>query len=740
MEPERHENDLDLDFKDITTHSLYLNRRDFLKLTGGIVIFFTVGGSIAVAQDGSRSGRGSPGDFNAYLRIGEDGRVTCFTGKIEMGQGIITSLAQMLADELDVDLESIQMVMGDTDLCPWDMGTFGSMSTRFFGPALRAAGAEARRVLLELASEHLRVPVGRLRVESGMIVDKANAERRVSYGQLVKGRIIERRLDERVVLKSPSEFAIIGKPVKRADAREKVTGKAKYAGDILLPEILYAKILRPPAHGARLVSVDSSAAKEVEGALIVEDRDFVAVLHEYPDEAEKALSRIKAKFDTPEATVTDINIFEHLLNAAPVGNIAARGGSLQTGEQRAAEIFQLTYFDGYVAHAAMETHTALAKIEGNRVTVWASTQTPFGAKNEVADALGLPLENVRIITPFVGGGFGGKTRNRQVVEAARLTKITGKPVQVMWSREEEFFYDTFRPAAVVTIRSGITDQGRMTLWDYHVYFAGERGAQHFYDIPHHRTMVHGSSWRSIQGSHPFETGAWRAPGNNTNTFARESQIDAMAAASGIDPVSFRLDHLTDGRMRRVLEAAADKFGWEGKKSPSGRGCGVACGTDAGTYVAALVELAVDINSGQVQVQRVVGAQDMGLAINPEGATIQIEGCITMGMGYALTEDIHFKGGEIFDLNFNTYEIPRFSWLPKIETVIIEDKNAAPQGGGEPAIIVMGAVIANAIYDATGVRLFQLPISAERIKEAVLHHRSEHPTISRFTAKSIGVAD
>jgi len=714
MKQDSHENHLE----DITPCSLYMKRRDFLKLTGGIVVFFTVGGSIAFAQEGSRGGRGSPGDFNAYLRIGEDGRVTCFTGKIEMGQGIITSLAQMLADELDVALESVEMVMGDTDLCPWDMGTFGSMSTRFYGPPLRAAGAEARRVLLELASEHLKIPVGQLRVERGMIIDKTNTKSRVSYGQLAKGRIIERRLDERVVVKSPSEFAIMGKPVKRTDALAKVTGKARYTGDILLPDILYAKTLRPPALGAKLVSVDSSAAQKVEGARIIEERDFVAVLHDYPDEAEKTLSQIKTKFEMPKATVTDANIFEHLLKAAPAGSIAALSGNLQTGEQQAAEIFQQTYFDGYVAHAAMETHTALVKIEGNRATVWASTQTPFGAKNEVARALGLSSDNVRVITPFVGGGFGGKTSNRQVVEAARLAQFTGKPVQVMWSREEEFFYDTFRPAAVVTIRSGITDQGRMILWDYHVYFAGERGSQHFYDIPHHRTTVHGSGWRDIPGSHPFQTGAWRAPANNTNTFARESQIDVMATAAGIDPVSFRLEHLHDRQMRRVLEAAADKFGWEAGKSPSGRGCGVACGIDAGTYVATMVEVEVDKQGGHVQVQRVVCAQDMGLAINPEGAAIQMEGCITMGMGYALTEDIHFKGGEIFDLNFGTYEIPRFSWLPKIETVIIDDKKAAPQGGGEPAIIVMGAVIANAIYDAIGVRLFQLPMSPERIKEAV----------------------
>jgi nicotinate dehydrogenase subunit B len=721
MKEDSYKNYLDLDFQDITPLFPPINRRDFLKLTGGIVIFFTLGESSAEAQERRGWGRGLPDDFNAFLRIGEDGRVTCFTGKIEMGQGIVTSLAQMLADELDIPLDSVDMVMGDTDLCPWDMGTFGSMSTRFFGPPLRAAGAEAKRVLLELASEHLNTPVEQLIVENGVVFDKTHTDNRVSYGQLAKGKAIERHLKENVTVKAPSEFKIIGKPVTRKDAFEKVTGRAKYAGDIQLSEMLYARILRPPAHGAKLVNVDTSAVKQIEGVHIVEDRDFVAVLHKYPDEAEKALSLIKATFDVPEATVNDTNIFEHLLNVAPTGDTVAQAGNLQTGEQRAAMIFEETYFDGYVAHAAIETHTAVARIEGNTATVWASTQTPFGAKDAVADVLGLPSENVRIITPFVGGGFGGKTSNGQVVEAARLAKLTGKPVQLALSREEEFFYDTFRPAAVVTIRSGITDDGKITLWDYHVYFAGERGSQHFYDIPHHSTVVHGSGWRGSPGSHPFATGAWRAPGNNTNTFARESQIDIMATKAGIDPLEFRLKHLKDEKMHRVLKTAAEKFGWSSAKSPSGRGYGIACGTDAGTYVATIAEVEVDKNTGYVQVKRVICAQDMGLAINPEGATIQIEGCITMGLGYALTEDIHFKGGEIFDLNFDTYEIPRFSWLPKIETIIIDDKNSPAQGGGEPAIIVMGAVIANAIHDAIGVRLFQLPMTPERIKDAMTNN-------------------
>jgi CO/xanthine dehydrogenase Mo-binding subunit len=325
---------------------------------------------------------------------------------------------------------------------------------------------------------------------------------------------------------------------------------------------------------------------------------------------------------------------------------------------------------------------------------------------------------VRVITPYVGGGFGGKTVNRQAVEAARLAKLAGTPVSVAWSRAEEFFYDSFRPAAIVTIASGITAEGAMVLWDYHVYWAGDRGSQHFYAIPHHSTVSHGGGFGGGPDAHPFGTGAWRAPANNTNTFARESQVDMLSVKAGMDPVAFRLKNLTDPRMLGVLRAAADAFGWTPRTGASGKGHGVALGIDSGTYVATMVDVTVRKETGQIRVNRVVCAQDMGLVINPEGARTQMEGCITMGLGYALAEEVHFRGGEILDLNFNTYQIPRFSWLPKIETILIDAKDAPAQGGGEPAIITMGGAIANAVYDAIGVRLFQLPMTPARVKEAI----------------------
>jgi nicotinate dehydrogenase subunit B len=712
--------DLDLEQSN-TGFDLPMNRRDFLKATGsGIFVYFTIGEVPFLQQEvpGRRAKHSLPTDFNAFLRIGQDGRVACYTGKIEMGQGPITSLGQMLADELDISLDKVDMVMGDTDLCPWDMGTFGSLTTRQFGPALRAAGAEARMVLLDLASVDLKVAVSDLAVENGEVFVKSDRQRGVTYADLAKGKRIDRKVTQPVVTKQPADFKIMGKPTLRVDALAKVTGRAKYAGDIQLPGMVYARILRPPAHGANLVHLDLSEAEKVEEVQIIQDGDFVAALHKYPDVAEAALSKVKARFDVPEAKVDDSSIFDHLLKSAPEGRVVSAEGNLKDGERSARAILEAKYLDGYVAHAPIEPHTAVVQIQGKKATVWASSQTPFGARDEVARELGFREEDVRVISPFVGGGFGGKTRNLQVVEAARCAKLSGKPVQVAWSREEEFFYDSFRPAAVVKIRSGVGAEGKITFWDYHVYFAGARGSQLFYDIVPHNVVAYDTGWGGGQGPHPFATGAWRAPGNNTNTFARESHIDMMAAKGGFDPLEFRLRNLGETKMKRVLQAAAEKFGWKPAKAPSGRGWGIACGFDAGTYVAAIAEVDVDKITGEVKVKRIVCAQDMGLVINPEGATIQMEGCVTMGLGYALREHIRFKGGDILDRNFDTYELPRFSWLPKIETVLLDDRNAPPQGGGEPAIVIMGGVVGNAIYDAIGARLIQLPMTPERIREAM----------------------
>lgn len=702
-----------------------LDRRDFMKFVGGgLVIFFTVE-SPAEAAQGARPkgfgfggpGGGAPPDVNAYLRIGEDGKITVFTGKIEQGQGNMTALAQMAADELDVPLESVHMIMGDTDLCPWDMGTFGSMSIRIFGPALRSAAAEARAVLLEMAAEQLKVDKGRLKIEKGVIYSGSDRQSRVTYAQLTKGQKITRKLEQKPAPKPVSQFTLIGQSPVRVDAIEKVTGKARFTGDLRFPGLMYAKVLRPPAHGATLKSADTSEADKYPGATVINQDGLIAVLHEDPEAAEKALDTIKTEFDVPESTLDENNIFEHLVKVAAKPQELERKGDLAAGEKASATLFEAEYLNGYGAHASIETHTAVAKMEGGKLTVWISTQTPFPAQQEIARTLGMQPDKVRVITPYVGGGFGGKSTGLQALEAARLAKITGKPVQVSYNRAEEFFYDSFRPAAIVRIKSGVDANGKMCLWDYHVYYAGSRAAEQFYDVPHNLMRTYGS-WMGggATKAHPFATGAWRAPGANINVFARESQIDIMAARLKVDPLEFRLKNCSDARMRRVLEAAAERFGYKPAVGPSGRGIGIACGIDAESYVAEIAEISVD-KGNDIKVRRIVAAQDMGVAVNPTGAIMQMEGCIMMGLGYTLSEDIRFKGGKILTANFDDYSVPKFSNLPEIDAFLVRNDDLPPKGGGEPAIVPVGGAIANALFDAIGVRVFQMPLTPERIARA-----------------------
>ena len=698
-------------------------RREFLRRVGAgllvwVVLRGTAGAEESEAAHPIKVRPKTDGDFNAFLSIGEDGHVTCFTGKIEMGQGPVTSLPQMLAEELDVSMEDVSIVMGDTELCPFDQGTWGSMTTRVFGQVWRAAAAEARAVLLDLAAGSFRVPVSQLVVQDGVVADSKEPSRRITYGQLTKGRRIERSVAVKPDLKTPGQFRIIGKPLLRRDSRDKVTGKAKYAGDLRLPGMLYACVLRAPAHGAKFKSADASAARKIDGVTVVEQRDLVAVLHELPDVAADAMGLVKAEFEPTSSTLDDKTIYAHLESVELEPRIVAQGGDLSAGNARAVQRLDATYLGGYVAHAAMETHAALAHVAGDRATVWASTQNPFGAREEIANELGLPIPSVRVITPFVGGGFGGKAFNLQAVEAARLSKATGRPVQVMWTREEEFFNDTFRPASVVNIKSGLDSAGRIAFWDYEVRFAGDRASEHLYDIPDHRTLSVGG-FQGPPGIHPFPVGAWRAPGSSNNAFARESHVDQLASLAGVDPIEFRLRQLKDDRLSRVLKAAAEKWGWKSGKSSSGRGLGIACGVDAGSYVAAIAEVEVDAQQGKIRVKRVLWVQEMGLVVNPAGAKIQMEGGITMGLGYALSEEMHFKNGVLRETNFDTYKLPSFSQLPRIETVILDADNSPSYGGGEPAIILTGAVIANAVHDATGLRLLQLPMSPERVRAAII---------------------
>lgn len=702
-------------FHDFDTPPSGLDRRDFLKnLGGGVIIVFSLS-QLSFISGIKPKGEEEFPKFNAFLRVKEDGRVDCYSGKIEMGQGINTSLAQTLADELEISIDKVDMIMGDTDMVPHDDGTWGSMTTRFHDPLIRAAAAEARIVLIELASEAMKVPVAELIAENGVVYVKTDRSKKITYAELTKGQKIVRSLSEKPPLKKAAQHKIIGKSFLRTDSLQKVTGKALYSADIRLPGLQYAKIVRPPAHGAKLVSVDTSAAEAKAGVRILKDGDFIVVLHANPEKADEAKNLVKANWEIQPSKANNETIFERILKTATESRVRHKGGDPETGKKESEILFNHEYLDGYKAHASMETHAATALFEKDELTIWASSQTPFGTRQELADLLKLPKEKIHVKQILLGGGFGGKIYNRQATEAARIAKmVEGTPVQISWSRHEEFMYDMFRSAAVVKINSGITKEGIIKYWDFNAYCSGDRGTDPFYGFPNHQT----TTWNGKE-IHPFGTGAWRAPGNPTNTFARESHMDIMAHKIGMDPLEFRLKNLKDKRAVRSLKLAAEKFGWTNAKPPKGTGRGIALGIDAGTFATIIVEVTVNEKTGEVKVNRAVVGQDMGQVINPEGAAIQAEGCVNMGLGYSLYEDIEFDWGKVISTNFNNYSLPLFSNIPPvIESYTVDAQDDPPQGGGEPAIICMGGAIANAVFEACGARVFRLPITPERILEAL----------------------
>ena len=693
-------------FNDIYGAPVY-DRREFIRNMGsGIIVVFCLG-DIGLLN-ASCSSSDEDLNFNAYLRVKENGRVDCYTGKIEMGQGIITSLAQVLAEELEVSIYEVDMVMGDTELCPYDRGTWGSLTTRFIDPVIRTAAAEAREVLLGLAEEKLEIPKELLAVKEGVVYAKNDPSKKVSYAELTKGQKIVKSLKDKPQIKRSKDFKIIGKPVLSLDAEAKVTGKAKYTADIKLPGMVYAKIVRPEVYGSKKLSVDASGLSKFQGVEFVEIDDLVAVVHEDPEVASKAMKSIKVIWESPELKVNEDTIFSYLEEQINESKVFEEGGNLKSGRSNSKEFIEAKYLDGYKAHACIETHAATCYFKGDKLIMWVSTQSPFGTRSQVAKELNIPEEKVHVKQIFIGGGFGGKSFNSQAIEAALIASKVRKPIQLSFSRKEEFLYNRFRTAAVVNVGAGIDTKGKLTAWEFDIYCAGTRGTYLFYDIPNNRTRMFNK--RDV---HPFNTGAWRAPGNNTTTFARESHIDVMAHAAGMDPFEFRRTNLKDQKMVATLRLAANTFGWV-KEKESGHGYGIALGHDAGTLVALITEVKVNKQTGEVNVIRVVCAQDMGQVVNPNGATIQTEGGITMGIGYALYEEITFDGGKMKTKNFNNYEFTRFSSTPKISCVFMDKMDAKPQGGGEPAIICVGASIANAVFDACGSRVNRMPIIPERV--------------------------
>ena len=702
LEPERYE------FRATPMHLFAMDRRDFMKaIGGGIAILLVAKEALALQESGRRTGmrEDMPREINAWLHIAQDGSITVFTGKVEIGQNIRTSLAQTVADELHVELDSIAMVMGDTQLTPFDMGTFGSRTTPQMGTQLRRVAWAARDVLTGLAAKQWNVDGGQLVAEDGKISERSGG-RSISYAELAQGQSLAQMLPAEDPVTPATEWKIAGRPIRKIGARDFVTGRHKYTPDLKLPGMLYGKVVRPSAFDATLVSVDASAAKAMPGVAVVHDSDFIGVAASDELSAERAAAAIKAEWKTTPQ-ISNKELFEFLKknaeqNPAEENRYRQTKGSVSDGLSAAAHRLEAEYHISYIAHCPLEPRAALAEWKDGKLTVWTGTQRPFAVREELAQALHISNDNVRVIVPDTGAAYGGKHTGECAVEAARLAQGAGKPVHLLWTREEEFTWAYFRPAGVIEIKSGVSSDGMLTAWEFHNYNSGAAAIATMYEVPNQVTEFH-------PVKSPLRQGSYRSLAAAANHFARESHMDECAHAAGMDPLEFRMKNLQEPRLRAVYEAAAQKFGWQNRKAAAGCGFGMAGGIDKGGHIATCAEVAVDRATGEVHIVHVVQAFECGAIVNPEGLENSISGAITMGVGGALYEAIEFDNGRILNPRFSQYRVGRFKDEPKIEVVLVDRKDQPSAGAGETPIVGLAPAVGNAIFNATGMRIRTMPM-------------------------------
>lgn len=707
LEPERYE------FTSSSLHHFELARRDFFKLLGaGIAVFSITTNSQAAQETAPSHGfhpQDLPSDIGAWLHVGEDGTITAFCGKVEIGQNIRTSLAQTVADELRVPFASVRMVMGDTALTPFDAGTFGSRSTPTMTPQLRRVASAARDLLVEVAAKEWNVAPAGLRAANAKVTDPASG-RSLTYASLARGKTLAQNLPAQDPITPPPDWTVAGKPLPKVDARDFVTGRHQYTPDLRPAGMLHGKVLRPPSFGATLASYDDSAAKSLPGVTMVRDGNFVGAAAPTTRQASTALAAVRAHWkEVPQ--VSGREIFSYLKNNAESkadDRHRQQQGSVDDALAAAQHRLDATYTVAYIAHAPLEPRAAVAEWSGDKLTVWTGSQRPFGVRGELADTLRIPETNVRVIVPDTGSAYGGKHTGDAAIEAARLARAAGHPVKVVWTREEEFTWAYFRPAGVIEVKSALSPDGKLLAWDFHNYHSGSSGIETPYVVPNLRTQYHPVPL-------VLRSGSYRGLAATANHFARESHMDALAHAANLDPLDFRLRNLEDARLRAVLEAAAKSFGWPRAKK-EGSGFGIAAGHEKGSYVATCAEIAVDKASGNVRIVRLVTAFECGAIVNPDGLRNQVIGANIQGLGGALFEAIEFENGRITNPRFSRYRVPRFRDVPEIEAVLLDRKDIAPAGAGETPIMAVAPAINNAIFNATSQRLTALPLIPNGLKK------------------------
>jgi CO/xanthine dehydrogenase Mo-binding subunit len=752
-----------------------ISRRQLLKGTGALVVGFSFWGpasrafsqaagqsAAAAAAPGGGTGDLDAAELDSWLAIAQDGKVTVFTSKVELGTGVETALAQMVAEELDVPFHSVYMDSGDTDRSVDQAVTAGSRTLERAGPQLRQAAAAGRQELLKLASARLGAPVERLTVSDGVVSVAGNPAKKISYGKLVGGKHFDAKISAtgtgwdmkiaaEVPAKSYKNYKIVGTKVERVDLPPKFTGEFVYTQDVRVPGMLHGRVVRPPTVNSKPTNVDEASIKDIPGIVrIVQEGNFVGVVAETEWAAIRAARALKVTWSTPSTKMpaSSADVDAYLKNTKSFHDqVAVNRGNADAAIAQAAKTYEATYHWPFQLHGMIAPSCAVADVQGDRATIWAGSQGPFTTRSRVANLLGVPAKNVHVVYREGSGCYGRLSTDDVPEDAAIMSRAVGKPVRVQWMREDEHAWEPKGPQQLISVRAGVDAQGKLVAWDYldrsfpwttsgtsllasqqlgvkstgPGNSNGTGGGGDIYTFDHQKVVAALIPWVQPDPT-PLRTSNLRAPGELARTFATESFIDEIAADLGADPVQFRLRYLNgDVRPTDALRAAAKQAPWKERPSPAPAsagpkvtGRGVAVANRANTITAAVAEVEVDKTTGKVTVKKVTLAHDCGLIVNPDGLKNQIEGNIIQGVSRTLLEQVQFDATGIKNLDWASHPIITFADIPAIDIVLINRPEMGPLGGGEPSISPVPGAIANAIFDATGVRLREIPLTRQRV--------------------------
>ena len=729
---------------------LETTRREFLIGTGALVVSFSLAPGALAQTVTAKMKPVALDQVDSFLAVHKDGSVTMYTGKVDLGTGIRVALPQMVAEELDVALGKVKLIEGDTALTPDQGPTWGSLSIQVAGVQLRQAAATARKALIEMAVQKLGMPSSDLAVKDGVVFVRAEPHRRVAYAELIGDQAFDLKVDKDAPLKNPKDHTLVGQPAPRPDIPGKVTGTHTYMQDFRVPGMLHARVVRPPAMGATLQSVDESSVKAIKGVRVVRQGSFLAVVAESEWAAVKGARQLKATWSPWEGLPEQSKLWEHVRNT-PVAqdDVAVNQGDPKAAMARAAKTIKATYDFAVHTHGSMGPSCAVADVKDGKAMVWSPSQAPHWLRRELAATLQMDVANIRIQYLDGAGCYGRNGHEDATADAALISKLIGKPVRVQWSRADEHGWDPKGPPTLVEISAGLDAQGNIIGWDSELWVPKaditewpRTLAATLAGIPQKEAINPGNIHRNLDPSYPFAhqkavahrldstpfRPSWiRTPGRMQNTYANEVFIDECAAAAGVDPVEYRLRYLTDPRGIAVLRAAAHLAKWDTRPSPRtapsspvarGRGIAYVKYENARTYVAGVAEVEVNRQTGAVRCTRFFVAHDCGQIINPDGVRAQIEGQIIQTVSRTLKEELKWDRSRVTSVDWVTYPILRFPEVPEVVMELISRPNDPPWGVGEPSACLPPPAISNAIFDAVGVRLRSVPFTADKVKTAV----------------------